>query len=142
MRMTLAPCTLIAAALLAAAPAAAGPAGPGRGPRGAGRYDPTTVDTVAGEIVAVRRVEGRRGGEGVHLDVRTPGGVLRVHLGPARHLERERFPVAEGQAIEVTGSRVVMRGKPVLLAREARSGEARVVLRDVSGEPAWGRGGR
>jgi hypothetical protein len=116
-------------------------AGRGRA-AGARNFDPATVATVSGEVSAVRVFDGRCG-QGVHVDLATDAGVLDVHLAPSSYLAKQHLEVATGDALEVTGSKVELAGKPALIAQSVRKGEARITLRDAQGIPAWaGRGPR
>lgn len=134
--------TIASAVVLATMPAVAAESAPG--PRSAPRprvFDSATVTTVSGEVAAVRHVGGRRGA-GVHVDLRTADGVLDVHLGPSSFLEKEHLAIAKGDALEVTGSKVTVGGRPALIAQSVKKGAATVTLRDAQGNPAWSRRGR
>lgn len=126
-----------------AAPERPGPRGPGpmAGPKAGPGYDPTTVQTVAGEIVEVRRLDGHRGG-GVHLTLTTAAGALDVHLGPSWFVDQQAVKLAAGDRVEVTGSRVTVDGQPALVARLVKRGGAALTLRDGAGAPAWAGGPR
>jgi len=87
-------------------------------------------------------VSGRRGG-GIHLDLETAEGTLRVHLGPSWFLEKEGLRLAAGDQVEITGSKVTVRGQPAVIAQVVKKGDTAVALRDVQGIPVWaGRGAR
>ena len=137
---------LAVAAVAAASPAVADePAAPAhgmRGPRGPGPrlYDPKTVTTLTGEVVAVQRLEGRRGA-GIHLEVKTAGETVPVHVGPAWFLEKEKLQLAPGDPIEITGSVVTIRGKRAMIAQVVKKGDTAVALRDMNGVPVWARRG-
>ena len=137
---------LAAVAMAAAHPAVAEePAAPVqgmRGPRGPGPrlYDPQTVTTLTGEVVAVQRPEGRRH-RGVHLEVKTADETLPVHVGPAWFLEKEKLQLAPGDRVEITGSVVTVRGKRAVIAQVVKKGDTAVALRDMNGVPVWARRG-
>lgn len=120
-----------------------GPHGRGPGPRGR-LYDPKTVETVAGEVVAVERGTGPgAGGGGIHLVLRTDAAAsFSVRLGPASYVDRQPMKIAAGDRVEVQGSRVTIDGKPALIAAEVRKGSQTLVLRDAAGVPRWSGGGR
>jgi hypothetical protein len=140
----------ILAALLGAGYAARadgpGPGGPGAcngaGPRGHGprHYDPKTVATVSGEVAAVQQGAGRRGG-GARFDLTTADGTVAVHAGPAWFLRDQGIEIAQGDKVEVTGSRATLRGQPALIAQVVKKGDKAVVLRDMTGIPVWSRCG-
>ncbi len=128
-----------AAALALAMPGASLAQGAMRGGYG-GRYDPQTVETVAGEVMAVEKVAyGRRGSYGIHLVLKTDKGEIPIHLGPSGYVERQTVKIALHDEIEVTGSRVVYRGKPALIASEVKRGGEILRLRTAAGVPLWSR---
>jgi len=114
-----------------------------QGARGGGygrSYNPQTVWTVSGEVLAIDKVaDGRRGGYGVHVLLKTVKGDLPVHLGPSWFLERQAMKIAVHDVIEVTGSPVIYAGKPALLAAEVRKGSESMRLRTADGLPLWRR---
>lgn len=142
--------TLMGALLLAAAAAQAGP-GPGRGMGrggccggwGAGgaygaRFDDKTLETLKGEVVAVKRVAPMRGmGRGVHLTLKSEKETIEVRLDPAWYLDNQEKVPAKGDAVEVRGSRVDFDGKPALIAVELEDGDMTLKLRDEDGFPLW-----
>jgi hypothetical protein len=138
----------VSVSLLAAGMALA-QAGQGRsdGSCGAGRlFDPKTVETVHGDVASVEQIhgqgcgQGRRGrgaGYGVHLTLKTGDGQIPVHVGPNWFLEKQGLTIAPGDEIEVTGSRVVFEGAPVIIAAQITTGGQTVRLREDSGVPVW-----
>lgn len=107
------------------------------------KYDPHTVETVSGEVMAVQKVAyGRRGYYGIHLLLKTAEGEIAVHLGPSWFVEREPVKIMPHDVIEVTGSRVTYAGKPALIAAEVKKGEQTLRLRTADGVPLWSRGRR
>lgn len=103
-----------------------------------GRYNPHTVWTVSGEVISVDKIDhGRRGYHGVHLTLRTAKGILSVHLGPSWFVDRQAIKVSPRDLIEVTGSPVIYRDKPALLAAEVKKGAERMQLRAPDGLPLW-----
>ena len=128
-----------AAALVLAMPGESIAQGAMRGGYG-GRYDPQTVETVAGEVMAVEKVAyGRRGSYGIHLVLKTDQGEIPIHLGPSWYVERQTVKIAVHDQIEVTGSRVLYRGKPALIASEIKRGGEILTLRTAAGVPLWSR---
>jgi hypothetical protein len=110
--------------------------GPGAG---YGRmYDPSTVETITGEVVSVDYVTPMQGmGRGVHMIVERERGKVDVHLGPAWYVENQDVQIGPKDHVEVKGSRVTLAGAPVMIAAEVRKGDAVMVLRDESGIPRW-----
>jgi hypothetical protein len=77
---------------------------------------------------------------GIHLRATCDGEVCDIHLGPAAFVKDKNFPLAKGDEIDVTGSRVTHDGGTSLLARKVRKGEAVLELRDEQGLPLWRKG--
>lgn len=123
-------------------------AGPWRGWRGSGgwgmgggyqrMYDPATVETVAGTVETIDRITPVRGmASGVHVTLETEKGPVSVHLGPEWYVERLDTKLAEGDSVEVKGSRITYDGKPAIIAAEVKKGDSILTLRDDHGIPAW-----
>jgi hypothetical protein len=110
--------------------------------QGMAHYDAATEVTFRG---VVERVEphscsamGRgRGQTGVHLLVETDDGEREVHLGPTAFLSEQGVAFADGDLVEITGSRVTCGGSDAVLAREVKKGDKTLTLRDTTGAPAW-----
>jgi hypothetical protein len=117
---------------------------PGKGRnRGKRLYNPATVETLSGEVVSVDQTTSRRGRNlGMHLSLKTDKGTIPVHLGPSWYLDQQGVKLASGDKVEVTGSRVTFRGKPVILAGQVKKDGKTLRLRDANGVPAWAGQGR
>ncbi len=123
------------AALLPVSSATAGKSGK-RSIRG---FDPSTVETVRGEVVSVEKVPApRKDGYGIRLVLRTGKETLTVRLGPEWYVESQGFSLAPNDSLEIRGSKLSRNGRPVLVASEVRKGDRVLTLRDESGTPAWG----
>ena len=112
----------------------------GWGPQGQYQrmYNPATVETVTGEVVKVDKITPAKGmSYGIHLQLRTDKETIAVHLGPGWYIERLDTKIEAGDAVEVKGSRVTLKGGPVIIAAEVRKGDAVLKLRDDSGFPYW-----
>ena len=132
-----------AAALAQAADPGACPGGcmqgPGRGPgmrHGAHMWDPKAVTTVQGEIVSVDVNQGRRH-QGVHLTLAVGSEKLPVVVGPSFYLDQQSVKLAQGDRVEVKGSRITRGDQAVLVAQEIRKGGEVLTLRDADGIPLW-----
>jgi hypothetical protein len=101
-------------------------------------YNPKTVETIAGKVIALDTIPPMRGmAGGVHLRLVTQGKEISVHLGPAWYLDNQDFQIKEGDRIEVTGSRVTFANAPAIIAAQIRRGDRVLTLRDKNGFPAW-----
>jgi hypothetical protein len=111
--------------------------GGGAGAKGP-MYNPKTVETITGEVVAVETATTAMGGSyGIHMVVKTEKGTIPVHLGPAWYIENQGMKLAAGDRVEVTGSLVTFEGKPAIIAGEVKKGGRTLTLRDASGFPVW-----
>ncbi|MFA5354634.1 MAG: hypothetical protein WC291_10425 [Thermodesulfovibrionales bacterium] len=101
-------------------------------------YNPSTVETIAGEITTVERTTPMRGmSYGIHLRVKTDKETIPVHLGPAWYIERLDTTIEKGDHVEVRGSRVMVMGQEAIIAAEVKKGEHLLKLRDDNGFPLW-----
>jgi hypothetical protein len=101
-------------------------------------YDPKTVETVKGEVVSVENFTPAKGvSSGVHLLLKAGKETISVHLGPSWYLENQDAQVEPKDKIEITGSRLTLDGKPVLIAAEVKKGDGILKLRDENGVPMW-----
>jgi hypothetical protein len=115
--------------------------GPGPG-KHMSNYDPKNEVTMSGTVDRVTQETGHRGWQGTHLFVKTDKGAIEVHVGPADYIASQQFSFATGDVVEVTGSKVKMHDKDVLLAREIKKEGKTLVLRNAQGVPNWSRGRR
>ncbi len=101
-------------------------------------YNPQTMETVSGDVVAVDRITPLKGmSYGIHLLLKTQTATISIHLGPSWYLENQNIRVSVGDKIKVKGSKVIFNGKPVLIAAEVRKGDKVLMLRDAHGYPLW-----
>ena len=123
-------------------------AAPWKGGRGSGGwgmggnyqrlYNPATVETISGEVIAVDKITPMKGmGSGIHLQLKANNETISIHLGPAWYIERLDARIEKGDLIEVRGSRVTVAGKPAIIAAEVKKGDALLKLRDDGGVPVW-----
>ncbi len=144
--------TILALALLLNSPVLAQPAGgqgmggPGQGGgmgpgRGMGKmYNPQTVTTIKGTIESL----GPKGPRMQHESriIKTDQGSFMIHLGPTQYINQLQVQLNPGDVVEVTGSKVEMGGRTMLLAKEVKVGGRTFRLRDDQGVPLWRGQGR
>ena len=111
-----------------------------QGQRGPRNYNPATETTVKGSVTAVNTTTGRRGWNGVHLTVQSGEQKYDVHVGPSAYVESQGFKFAQGDQVEVVGSKVEMNGATALIAREIKKDGKMLSLRDKQGFPLWSGG--
>jgi hypothetical protein len=102
-------------------------------------YNPKTLATLTGEVVAIDSVMPMGGMTGgVHLKIRTSTNqVMSVHLGPSWYLENQEVAINVKDKIQVKGSKVTFAGAPALIAAEVKKGDQTLTLRDTNGFPMW-----
>jgi hypothetical protein len=121
----------LAVTLWAAAPAFAQQAG-----KGPARYDATAETTVAGTVTSVMSAASADGVVGVHLQVKTPAGLVHVHLGPAVFIGDNNFFFIADDEVSIVGAKVG--GKdPVVWARSVTKDGKTLTLRNADGTPRW-----
>lgn len=107
------------------------------------RYNPATVETVSGIVVAAPRPTPPGGlPERAQLTLKTKQETLTVYLGPGWFVEKQGLKIADLDKVQVTGSRTLVQGKPALLAAEVRKDKQVMKLRNDRGQPLWRAGPR
>lgn len=97
------------------------------------RFDEDTVQTVSGHVA---RSETRQGVVGVRVRLRERGH-LDVQLAPGGFLARAGLRLRDGDRIIVTGSRLRLGGRDLMLAAIVTVRDRTVELRDRNGAPLW-----
>jgi hypothetical protein len=102
-------------------------------------YDPATESSVSGVIRYVISTAGADGTVGVHLELKTPEGPVRVHLAPAVFIGMNNFSFFTDESVEIRGARVTHAGETALWARLVTKDGKTLILRDDDGTPRWPR---
>jgi hypothetical protein len=102
-------------------------------------YNVSAETTVVGTVRYVQSAEGADGTVGVHLVVTTPGGPVRIHLGPAMFIGMNDFYVLMDDRVEITGATVTRAGESAIWARTITKDGKTLTLRDADGTPRWPR---
>ncbi len=106
-------------------------------------FDPATVETMTGEVVAVQRGPMRAGGRGniVRFTLKTNQGPVQVFLGPATFVDAQAVKLAAGDQVQVKASKITgPQGRTTYTAAEVTKGGQVLKLRDDQGTPLWPRG--
>lgn len=101
-------------------------------------YDPETVTTVTGRVVAAPH-SGER--DGTFIDLQAGGEVVMLQVGPVSYWEKNGIPVRLNDEISAKGSKAQGKdGKSYLITRELTNKTAgvRTEVRGEGGEPIWG----
>jgi hypothetical protein len=119
------------------------PGAPGMRHQGRGHqrfFNPSTVETVTGQVTKVQHSPMRQGGKGnfVRFTLQTDKGPLQVFLGPASYVDTQALKLAAGDNVQVKGSLVTgPKGKSAITAVEVTKGDQVLKLRDDRGKPLW-----
>ncbi len=70
---------------------------------------------------------------GAHVTVRTSGGTVEVHLGPASYLRANHFSLSVGDSVTFVGASVRVNNGDVFLARVVQKGDQFIVIRSLRG---------
>lgn len=106
-------------------------------------YDAKSTVTVTGTVQRVEKVTPMKGmGYGIHLVLKTNTETIPVHLGPTWYVEKQPIKIQARDGVEVTGSRVLCDGKPIILAAIIKRGTDVVKFRELIGTPGWAGGPR
>ena len=101
-------------------------------------YNPSTVESLGGEVMTVEKIVPRKGmSYGIHLTLKTDKETISIHLGPAWYIENQDIKIEVGDKIEVKGSRITYAEQPAIIAAEIKKGDETLTLRDENGFPAW-----
>jgi len=103
-------------------------------------YDPKTVETISGEVLAVNTKMGTSGlaKNAVLLTVKTEKGSFPVFVGPAWYINDQGFDINKNDKLEITGSMVTDQGKAGYVAAIITKGDQTLKLRGVNtGSRAW-----
>jgi hypothetical protein len=121
------------------------PGAPGMRRKGPGHqrfFNPSTVETLTGQVTKVQSGPMRQGGRGnfVRFTFQTDKGPLQVFLGPASYVNAQAVKLAAGDNVQVKGSLLTgPKGKSGITAMEVTKGDQVLKLRDDQGKPLWPR---
>jgi copper(I)-binding protein len=101
-------------------------------------YTTGEVQTVSGAVQSVYSATppGVRT-QAVYVSLKTDGDVIPVQLGPEWFIAKLATKIEKGDKIEVTGARVTVEGKSLMLAAQVKKGAETLVFRNDSGVPVW-----
>jgi hypothetical protein len=101
-------------------------------------YDKGAETTVAGTVRYVLSAANTDGVVGVHLEVTTPSGPVRVALAPALFIASNNYYFFVDEQVYVVGAKVKPTGE--IWARTiSKDGKNFLILRDEDGTPRWER---
>ncbi len=100
-------------------------------------YERAAEITITGTIMHLFSPAAPDGSVGVHLDLKTAGGLVNVHVAPAMFIGQSNFWFYADDQIEVTGTRVSLDGNTAFWAKAIRKGSTALILRNDDGTPKW-----
>lgn len=102
-------------------------------------YNLRSQITFDGRITGIQRVEPRNGmSEGVTILVKAPnGGTAVVELGPTWFVDNQKTKLNLKDQVQVTGSKIMVDGRGVILAKLVKVGHNVLALRRPEGYPYW-----
>ena len=101
------------------------------------------MDSVNGTIIAIDSIARAGSSPAVtYLIVGTPAETTTVVLGPTVFVKEQKLLMKVGDPVQAVGSRVVLEGRPIIVAREITAENKTVRLRGASGLPLWRKGSR
>ena len=103
------------------------------------QYDPANETSVTGVIRYVVSVAAPDGTVGVHLELKTNDGPVRVHLAPAMFIGMNNFSFLTEDTVAIRGAKVTKSGETAIWARLVIKDGKTLILRDDDGTPRWPR---
>jgi hypothetical protein len=100
-------------------------------------YDPAAEVTVSGTILHLVSFAAPDGAVGVHFDLKTPAGLVNVHVAPAVFIGQENFWFFADNDVQIVGVKTVMDGNRSFIARTVTKDGKTLTLRRADGKPAW-----
>ncbi len=101
-------------------------------------YDTQAMEFLKGEIVAIEELNPYSGMRtGIHLIIKTADDQVSVQLGPSWYILNQGLKFEVGENIEITGSRIPLVDKHVVVAKEIWKDDGHLQLRDELGIPYW-----
>jgi hypothetical protein len=75
--------------------------------------------------------------QAVYLNLATDVETIAVQLGPEWFVQKLAIKFVKGDKIELTGARVTVEGKAMILAAQVKKGTESAALRNSTGVPVW-----
>lgn len=105
-------------------------------------YNPQTVVSVAGIVVSVTAPGAKGLPELVYLTLQTEKEKIVIFLGPSVAIDKLPVKINTLDKIQVTGSKTIWEGQPMIIAAEVKKGDHVLKLREPDGVPVWSGRGR
>ncbi len=96
------------------------------------------VTKITGQVESLSSQPGPGGQVMVQTAVlKTASGSVTIFMGPVWYVNEQKFPLKVGDTWEVTAHQRAMGQRPGLVAREVRTGQNVLRLRNDQGQPLW-----
>ena len=103
-------------------------------------YDVKTVGTIGGRVLSIEKTApANRRGNWINVLLQTGKETVAVQLGPDWYIDKQRPRIQPNDTIKVTGSRVTMDGRSIIVAADVTKGNELLRLREANGIPVWPR---
>jgi len=102
------------------------------------RYDKAREITVSGPVRYVLPGTSQDGVIGVHLEVQTPTGLVRVAIGPALFIAENNYYFFVDEHVSIVGAKAGATGE-IWARNVTKDGRTFLILRDEDGRPRWER---
>jgi hypothetical protein len=103
-----------------------------------GHYDVKTVETFGGRVLSIEKTApANRRGYWINVLLQTGQETVAVQLGPAWYIDKQTPRIQPNDTIKVTGSRVTMDGRPMIVAADVTKGNEFLKLREANGVGVW-----
>jgi len=103
-------------------------------------YDVRTVETLGGKVLSIEKTApANRRGNWINVLLQTGKGTIAAQLGPDWYVDKQRPRIQPNDIIKVTGSRVMMDGRSMIVAADVTKGNELLRLREANGIPMWPR---
>jgi DNA/RNA endonuclease YhcR with UshA esterase domain len=104
--------------------------------QGAALYNPADEITVTGVVQETQEFDCpvSEGELASHLMLKTPDGMIQVHLAPTRIISGQKLTFSPGDQLEVVGAKFRFEGKKGVIARVITRGNESIIFRDQEGK--------
>lgn len=105
-------------------------------------FNPKSIVTVKGKVILIDRgnhpMNGMEPGFAAVLKT-DKGEEITVQVGPIWFTSyfKRKWDVKPGDLVEVTGSKINLNGKPVIMAMQGKKGNLAMTCRSKTGKPLW-----
>ena len=103
-----------------------------------GHYDVKTVETLGGRVLSIEKTApANRRGYWINVLLQTGQETVAVQLGPAWYIDKQTPRIQPNDTIKVTGSRVTVDGRSMIVAADVTKGNEFLKLREANGIAVW-----